>query len=153
MTLQEGDKAPEFSLPDHTGQHVSLSEMRGSKIVLYFYPKDDTSGCTKEACGIRDEFPAFEARGAIVLGVSPDSSASHEKFRRNYELPFTLLADTAHEVAEAYGVWVKKQMYGREYMGVARTTFVIDEQGNVERVFRKVSPAEHAQELIAALDR
>ncbi len=152
MTLQESDKAPEFSLPDHNGQILSLSEMRGSKIVLYFYPKDDTSGCTKEACGIRDEFPAFEARGAIVLGVSPDSSASHEKFRRKYDLPFTLLADTAHEVAEAYGVWVKKQMYGREYMGVARTTFVIDEQGNVERVFRKVSPAKHAQELLAALD-
>ncbi len=152
MTLQEGDKAPEFSLPDHNGQNVSLSEMRGSKIVLYFYPKDDTSGCTKEACGIRDEFPSFQAKGAVVLGVSPDSAASHEKFRRKHDLPFILLVDTKHEVAEAYGVWVKKQMYGREYMGVARTTFVIDEQGNIECVFRKVSPAEHAQELLAALD-
>ena len=151
MTLQQGDPAPDFTLPDQNGDGVSLSHFRGRKVVLYFYPKDDTSGCTAEACGIRDEFPAFEGVGAVVLGVSPDSSESHRKFREKYNLPFTLLADTEHEVAETYGVWVLKQAYGREFMGVQRSTFLIDEEGRIEQVFHKVKPAEHAQELLLAL--
>lgn len=152
MILQSGEKAPEFTLPDHNGEMVSLADLRGRKVVLYFYPKDDTPGCTAEACGIRDVFPKFEARDAVVLGVSPDSAESHWKFRMKYELPFTLLADTDHKVAEAYGVWDLKKMYGREYMGVSRTTFLIDEEGRIERVFEKVNPAKHPHELLSALE-
>ena len=151
MRLEPGDKAPDFTLPDQDGKPVSLRDLAGQRVVVYFYPKDDTAGCTAEACGIRDEFPAFEGVGAVVLGVSPDSPESHRKFREKYGLPFTLLADTRHEVAETFGVWVLKQAYGREYMGVERTTFLIDEEGRIERVFRKVKPAEHAQELLLAL--
>ncbi len=150
MSLQVGDQAPEFALENQDGEWVSLAALRGRKVVLYFYPKDDTPGCTAEACGIRDQFPRFEARDAFVLGVSPDSARSHRKFREKYDLPFTLLADTEHEVAEAYGVWVPKKMYGREYMGVNRSTFMINEEGRIERIFEKVSPAEHPDELLAA---
>ena len=151
MTLQQGTQAPEFHLPDQDGKTVSLGDLRGRKVVLYFYPKDDTPGCTAEACGIRDQFPRFEARDAVVLGVSPDDAESHRRFREKYGLPFTLLADTEHRVADAYGVWGTRKLYGREYEGVSRTTFLIDEEGRVERVYDKVSPAEHAQELLEAL--
>ena len=151
MTLQIGDRAPDFTLPNEDGEPISLSDLGGRKVVLYFYPKDDTPGCTTEACSIRDEFPQFEAKGAIVLGVSPDSSGSHTRFRSKYNLPFSLLADTDHKVAEAYGVWVKKLRAGKEYEGIARTTFLIGEGGRIERIFRDVKPAEHTQELLEAL--
>ncbi|MDQ3856330.1 MAG: thioredoxin-dependent thiol peroxidase [Chloroflexota bacterium] len=143
--------APEFSLPNERGETVSLSDLRGRKVVLYFYPKDDTAGCTAEACGIRDQFPRFEARDAVVLGVSPDDSDSHSRFRAKYNLPFSQLADTDHHVAEAYGAWGTKKSFGKEHTGVLRTTFLIDEEGRIERVFEQVSPAEHAHELLEAL--
>lgn len=151
MSLQTGTEAPEFTLPNENGDNVSLSDLRGRKVVLYFYPKDDTPGCTTEACGIRDQFPSFEAKGAVVLGVSADDSASHRAFKEKYNLPFTLLADTEHKVSEAYGVWGTRKMYGKEYIGIKRTTYLIGEQGNIERVFEKVSPADHPQELLDAL--
>jgi thioredoxin-dependent peroxiredoxin len=146
-----GDHAPDFSLSDHDGRTVSLSDFRGRNVVLYFYPKDDTSGCTTQACGIRDNIAAFDATGAVVLGVSPDSVRSHVKFREKYELNFPLLADPDHEVAEAYGVWQEKSMYGRTYMGVARTTFVIDGDGVISAVLPKVRPATHAGEVLEIL--
>ena len=130
---------------------MSLDDFRGSPVVLYFYPKDDTPGCTTQACGIRDEWGAFEERGAVVLGVSPDSETSHVKFKRKYGLPFTLLADEDHAVSEAYGVWVEKSMAGRTYMGVERSTFVIDAEGDVAKVMRKVKPDTHADDVLAAL--
>jgi peroxiredoxin Q/BCP len=146
-----GEPAPDFTLPDQDDVPVRLSDLRGSRVVLYFYPKDDTSGCTTQACDLRDHIAEFDARGARVLGVSPDSAASHRKFRGKYELPFTLLADTGHEVAERYGVWKEKTMYGRTYMGIERTTFVIDEDGRIERVLERVKPAAHAGDLLAQL--
>jgi len=149
--VSEGNVAPDFTLPDENGNQVSLSQFRGRKVILYFYPKDDTPGCTTEACGIRDSFPNFEASGAVVLGVSPDSVESHKKFKEKYNLPFTLLADTDHKVAEMYGVWGTKKMYGREFTGVLRTTFLIDEEGKVQKVFKNVKPDLHAQELVEAL--
>jgi peroxiredoxin Q/BCP len=130
---------------------MTLSDLRGKTVLLYFYPKDNTSGCTTQACGIRDAWAEFEATGAVVLGVSPDGEASHAKFRSKYDLPFTLLADTDHAVAEAYGVWVEKSMYGKTYMGVERSTFVIGPDGVVQRVFRKVKPAEHADQVLEVL--
>ncbi len=149
--VNEGNVAPDFTLPDENGNQVTLSQFRGRKVILYFYPKDDTPGCTTEACGIRDSFPNFEASGAVVLGVSPDSVESHKKFKEKYNLPFTLLADTDHRVAEMYGVWGTKKMYGREFTGVLRTTFLIDEEGKVQKVFKNVKPDVHAQELVEAL--
>lgn len=152
--LAEGDAAPPFSLPADDGSTVSLAALGGTPVVLYFYPKDDTSGCTTEACEFRDAFPRFAKSGARVLGVSPDSVASHVKFKKKYELPFTLLADADHAVAQAYGVWKRKSMYGRSYMGIERTTFVIDERGRIARIFHKVKPAGHAEavrEAVAAL--
>jgi len=149
--VSEGNVAPDFTLPDENGNQVSLSQFRGRKVILYFYPKDDTPGCTTEACGIRDSFPNFEASGAVVLGVSPDSVESHKKFKEKYNLPFTLLADTDHKVAEMYGVWGTKKMYGREFTGVLRTTFLIDEECKVQKVFKNVKPDVHAQELVEAL--
>lgn len=151
MTPQVGDRAPDFRLPDQDENEVSLSELRGRRVVLYFYPKDDTSGCTAEACGIRDQFPRFQTADAVVLGVSPDSPRSHRRFRDKYNLPFTLLSDVDHDVAELYGVWVQKSMYGREYMGVARTTFIIGPDGAIEKVFGKVKPESHSDELLSAL--
>jgi peroxiredoxin Q/BCP len=148
---QAGQRAPEFALENQDGETVSLSDLRGRKVILYFYPKDDTAGCTAEACGIRDAFPRFEARDAVVLGVSPDDVRSHKKFQQKYALPFTLLADPDHAVAEKYGVWGEKTMYGRTYWGVNRVTFLIDEDGRVERVYEKVTPREHAEELLQAL--
>jgi thioredoxin-dependent peroxiredoxin len=149
--VDEGHPAPEFTLSTDAGDSVSLADLRGQTVVLYFYPKDNTSGCTTQACGIRDAWAEFEATGAVVLGVSPDGEASHAKFRSKYDLPFTLLADTDHAVAEAYGVWVEKSMYGKTYMGVERSTFVIGPDGVVQRVFRKVKPAEHADQVLEVL--
>jgi peroxiredoxin Q/BCP len=130
---------------------VRLSELRGKPVVLYFYPKDNTAGCTKQACGIRDAWSEFERAGAVVLGVSPDSVASHQRFRAGHDLPFTLLADPEHEVAELYGVWAEKTRYGRTYMGIVRSTFVICADGKIEKVMRNVKPATHADDVLAVL--
>lgn len=143
--------APDFAATTDAGERLTLASLRGRPVVLYFYPKDDTSGCTAEACEFRDLFPRFDAADAVVLGVSPDSVASHVKFKQKYGLPFTLLADTDHAVAEAYGVWVEKRMYGRTYMGVERTTVLIGRDGQVARVFAKVKPAGHAETVAAAV--
>ena len=149
--LKEGAKAPAFSLPSDDGGTVALKDLKGKKVVLYFYPKDDTSGCTTEACEFRDSWAAVKRKGAVVLGVSPDGVKSHGKFRQKYDLPFPLLADEDHAVAEAYGAWGEKSMYGRKYFGILRTTFIIDETGRVARVFEKVKPKGHAAEVLAAL--
>ncbi len=141
--------APEFSLASDGGDTVRLADLRGRRVVLFFYPKDDTSGCTKEACGFRDALPEFDEQDAVVLGVSPDDIGSHEKFRDKYDLNFPLLADTDHSVAEAYGAWGKKKLYGREYEGVLRSTFLIDADGRIEKVYRKVKPDGHADEILA----
>lgn len=149
--LKERDVAPGFELPADDGSTVRLSDLRGRKVVLYFYPTDDTPGCTTQACDVRDRFDEFEARGAVVLGVSPDPVRSHRKFREKYGLPFRLLADTDHAVADAYGVWKEKSMFGRKFWGNERTTFVIDEEGRIERTLRKVRPGEHAEQVLDAL--
>jgi thioredoxin-dependent peroxiredoxin len=149
--LEEGDLAPPFTLVGDLGETVSLSALRGKTVVLYFYPKDDTSGCTTQACGIRDAWGDFQGTGAAVFGISPDGEASHAKFKAKLALPFTLLADPDHATAEAYGVWVEKSMYGRKYMGVERSTFVIDAEGTIRKIMRKVKPATHASELLASL--
>ncbi|HZD86597.1 MAG TPA: thioredoxin-dependent thiol peroxidase [Gaiellaceae bacterium] len=149
--VSEGEPAPEFTLESDAGERVSLSDFRGSPIVLYFYPKDDTPGCTTQACGIRDAYGEFASAGAVVLGVSPDSVARHVKFREKYGLPFTLLADIEHEVAERFGVWGEKKYMGRTYMGIDRSTFVIAADGTVAKVMRGVKPATHADEVLAAL--
>jgi thioredoxin-dependent peroxiredoxin len=149
--VREGDQAPDFTLRSDAGEAVTLSSLRGRPVVLYFYPKDDTPGCTTQACGIRDAWGEFERAGAVVLGVSPDDERSHEKFRSKYDLPFTLLADTDHAVAEEYGVWGEKSYMGRNYFGVRRSTFVIAENGKVKKIFEKVKPATHADDVLAAL--
>ena len=149
--INEGDQAPDFTLQSDAGTDVTLSSLRGRPVVLYFYPKDDTPGCTKQACGIRDVYGEFERAGAVVLGVSPDDERSHVKFKQKYDLPFTLLADTDHSVAEQYGVWGEKSFAGRKYMGVSRSTFVIGEDGNVKKVLRDVKPVTHADDVLAAL--
>ena len=149
--LEEGKSAPDFALTSDSGEEVKLSDLRGKPVVVYFYPRDDTPGCTTQACGIRDSWGAFEERGAVVLGISPDSESSHVKFKEKYGLPFTLLADPGHEVAEQYGVWVEKQNYGKTYWGIERSTFVIDADGNVAKVMRKVKPDTHADDVLAAL--
>jgi peroxiredoxin Q/BCP len=149
--VEEGKPAPDFELQSDAGETVRLSDLRGKPVVLYFYPRDDTPGCTKQACGIRDDWSAFEERGAVVLGVSPDDERSHAKFRQKYDLPFTLLADPDHKLTEQYGFWVEKTMAGKRYMGVERSTVVIDENGTVAKVFRRVKPAEHAQQVLTAL--
>ncbi len=149
---KEGTAAPQFSTTDAEGATVRLKELRGHKVVLYFYPKDDTPGCTKEACSFRDAFSEFKKRGIKVLGVSPDSEKSHQKFVAKYDLPFTLLADKDHTIADAYGVYGQKKFMGRTYMGVIRTTFLIDEKGKIKKVFEKVKPAEHAQEVLDAFE-
>jgi peroxiredoxin Q/BCP len=148
--LKEGTTAPAFKTTDANGETVSLKDLRGQKVVLYFYPKDDTPGCTKEACSFRDEFATFKKRGITVLGVSPDNEKSHKKFETKYKLPFTLLADTDHAIAESYGVWGEKKFMGRTYMGVQRTTFLIDEKGKIKKVFEKVKPEDHASEVLEA---
>jgi thioredoxin-dependent peroxiredoxin len=149
--VEESSPAPDFTLKNDSGEPVTLSSFRGREVILYFYPKDDTPGCTAQACGIRDAWGEFEKAGAVVLGVSPDGETSHAKFKEKYDLPFTLLADTDHEVADAYGVWGEKSMYGKTYMGVDRSTFVIDADGNVARIFRKVKPDQHADQVLEAL--
>lgn len=149
--LEEGTMAPDFALQADGGGEVSLSDYRGKKVVLYFYPKDNTSGCTKEACGFRDDYSDILAAGAAVLGVSPDSIKSHDGFKAKYSLPFALLSDPDHSVAEMYGAWGEKKMYGKTYEGILRSTFLIDEEGRIFKVFPKVKPAEHSQEVLEAL--
>jgi thioredoxin-dependent peroxiredoxin len=150
--LKEGDKAPGFSTRDADGKIVKLADFRGENVVLYFYPKDDTPGCTKEACSFRDSFSELKRRAIKVLGVSPDSEASHKKFAAKYELPFTLLSDTDHAVADAYGTYGQKKFMGRTYMGINRTTFLIDKNGKIKKIFAKVKPEAHAEEVIASFD-
>jgi len=147
-----GQKAPDFTLLDDAGQKVKLSDLKGKKIVLYFYPKDDTPGCTKEACAFRDGIDEIRDRGALVLGVSVDSVESHKKFKNKHELNFPLLADTDKKVVEAYGVWKEKSMYGKTYMGIERTTFIIDKQGKISHIFPKVKVEEHYDEVLDALE-
>lgn len=146
-----GDAAPEFELLDHDGGTVRLSDQRGRKVILYFYPKDDTPGCTIQACGLRDRAAEIDARDAVVFGVSPDAVTSHQRFREKYDLPFTLLADTDHYVAEAYGVWKQKKMFGNDYWGNERTTFVIDEDGRIAQVFERVKPNAHVDQVLSAI--
>ena len=148
--LKEGTMAPDFTLKDANGEAVRLKDLRGQKVVLYFYPKDDTPGCTKEACSFRDAFAEYKKRNIKVLGVSLDSEASHKKFAAKYKLPFTLLADPDHAIADAYGVYGQKKFMGRTYLGVKRMTFLIDEKGKVKKVFEKVKPEEHAHEVLDA---
>ena len=150
--LKEGAAAPAFTTKDAEGDIVRLKDFRGQKVVLYFYPKDDTPGCTKEACSFRDAFSKFKKRGIQVFGVSPDSEASHKKFAAKYKLPFTLLADTDNAISDTYGVYGQKKFMGRTYMGVNRTTFLIDEKGKIKKVFEKVKPEEHASEVLEAFD-
>src|SRR4051794_23413577 len=149
--IEEGKPAPNFELQSNNGETVSLTDLRGKPVVLYFYPKYDTPGCTTQACGIRDVYGEFERAGAVVLGVSPDEAESHVKFKSKYGLPFTLLADPDHAVAEQYGVWAEKKNYGKTYMGIVRSTFVIDADGKLKKVMRNVKPATHADDVLAAL--
>lgn len=150
--LKVGDKAPTgITVENQDGVKISLKDFRGNRVVVYFYPKDDTPGCTKEACGIRDVWVKFKKSGIKVLGVSPDKPASHQKFIAKYGLPFDLLADVDHKLAEAFGAWGEKKLYGRTYMGIIRSTFVVDENGKVSHVFPKVKPAEHAEEILSVL--
>jgi peroxiredoxin Q/BCP len=149
--IEPGTQAPDFALPDQDGREVKLSDFRGQRVVLYFYPKADTPGCTKQACGVRDHASDYAAASAAVLGISPDMVAKVKKFHDKYGLDFTLLADEDHSVAEQYGVWVQKSMYGRTYLGNERTTFVLDEGGRVLEVLRKVKPAEHDELVLKAL--
>ena len=148
--IKEGTNAPAFKTTDANGETVNLKDFRGKRVVLYFYPKDDTPGCTKEACSFRDAFSKFKKQGITILGVSPDSEKSHQKFATKYKLPFTLLADTDHSIADAYGVYGEKKFMGRTYMGIHRTTFLIDEKGKIKRVFEKVKPEDHADEVLGA---
>ncbi|HEY1795120.1 MAG TPA: thioredoxin-dependent thiol peroxidase [Stellaceae bacterium] len=150
MTLNVGDKAPDFTMPTDGGGSVSLSALKGKPVVLYFYPKDDTTGCTAEACGFRDSLPDYSATGAAVIGVSKDSVASHDRFKKKYELPFTLGADTTGEVCEKYGTWVEKSMYGRKYMGIERATFLIDKDGVIRGIWHKVKVNGHVADVLKA---
>ena len=149
--VEEGKPAPDFELTSDAGDRVKLSDYRGKPVVLYFYPKDDTPGCTTQACGIRDNYSAFGDRGAVVLGVSPDEETSHVKFKEKYGLPFTLLADPDHAVAEDYGVWVERNAYGKTFMGIERSTFLIDSDGIVAKDMRNVKPDTHADDVLASL--
>ncbi len=150
MSVETGAKAPDFTLPTDGSGSVTLSKLAGHNVVLYFYPKDDTSGCTAEACGFRNSFPDYRGADAVVIGVSKDSVASHDKFKKKHALPFTLAADTQGEVCEKYGVWVEKSMYGRKYMGIERATFLIDKAGTVRGVWRKVRVPGHVAEVLQA---
>ncbi|MFN0105462.1 MAG: thioredoxin-dependent thiol peroxidase [Bryobacteraceae bacterium] len=151
MALKEGGKAPELNLTDEAGNPFKLSSLKGKTVVLYFYPKADTPGCTTESCEFRDHTAAFAAKEAVIIGISPDTEKAQTKFKKKFALPFTLLADADHAGAEAYGVWQEKSMYGKTYMGVARTTFVIGADGKIKKIFEKVKPAGHAEEVLAAL--
>jgi len=152
MPIPAGQPAPDFTLFDESGTPRKLSDYRGSPVILYFYPKDDTTGCTKEACGFRDDYGAYDKAGVVILGVSPDSPESHTKFKNKYDLPFTLLADTERKVCNLYGVWGKKTSYGRQYDGVFRTTFLIDPRGEILKVFENVKPANHSVEILESLN-
>jgi thioredoxin-dependent peroxiredoxin len=149
--VEEGAPAPDFELKSDAGETVTLSALRGKPVVLYFYPRDDTPGCTTEACEFRDAYDRFRDQGVEILGVSPDTEASHRKFKTKYELPFTLLADPSHEAAEAYGVWKEKKRYGRTYEGVDRSTFIIDAEGKVAKAMRGIKPAGHAAQVLETL--
>ena len=149
--LEVGTKAPDFTLPDQNGNMHSLSEYRGKKVILYFYPKDNTPGCTKQACGFAERFPQFTEKGAVVLGISKDSVASHKKFEEKYGLPFTLLADPELVVIQAYDVWQEKKNYGKTYMGVVRTTYLIDENGKIVKAFDKVKAADNPEQMLGEL--
>lgn len=151
MALKVGDKAPSFKLKNQEGETISLADLKGKAIVLYFYPKDDTSGCTKESCNFRDEFPKFGKLNAEIIGVSADSVESHKKFASKYSLPFNLLSDEKREMIEKYGVWKEKSMYGRKYMGIERTTFIINPDGKITNIFPKVKVEDHNQEVMEAL--
>jgi peroxiredoxin Q/BCP len=151
MALKVGNKAPSFKLKNQDGKTISLSDFKGKPVVLYFYPKDDTSGCTKEACNFRDEFPKFGKMKAEIIGVSADSVESHKKFAQKYKLPFNLLSDEKKEVLEKYGVWQEKSMYGKKYMGIVRSTFIIDGAGKISNIFPKVKVDNHNQEVMEAL--
>jgi len=151
--LSAGDSAPDFELPDQDGREVKLSNFRGTPVVVYFYPKADTPGCTTQACGVRDHHGDYSALGTTVLGISPDPVAKVKKFQQKYDLDFPLLADADHAVADAYGVWVQKSMYGRTYFGNERTTFIIDPDGRVAQVLRKVKPGEHDEQVLEALQK
>ena len=150
--LSVGQPAPDFTAVTDTGETVKLSDYRGKRVVLYFYPKDDTSGCTTQACGFRDNYPVIEEKNAVVLGVSPDGVQSHQKFKTKYELPFTLLVDEDHAIAEAYGVWGEKSMYGKTYMGIVRSHFIIDEEGKIADTQYKVSPTDSVARAVDALN-
>jgi peroxiredoxin Q/BCP len=151
MLIQENSVAPDFSLADETGTLHKLSDFRGKPVILYFYPADDTPGCTTEACNFRDDYSAYQKAGVVILGVSPDSSSSHAKFKTKYHLPFTLLADEAHQVCQLYGVWGIKNSYGRQHEGVFRTSYLISPDGRIKKVFENVKPADHSVEVLAAL--
>lgn len=153
ITLKEGDKAPTFTAPDQNGNKVSLADFKGKKLVLYFYPEDDTPTCTIQACNLRDNYALLKQNGFEVVGVSPDEVGKHKKFEAKFELPFTLLADTTHKILEKYGVWGEKQMFGHKYMGVYRTTFVIDEKGVIRKIFLRPKNKAHAEEIIASLKK
>ena len=150
MPLAEGDKAPDFTVPTDGGGMVSLAGLKGGQVVLYFYPKDDTPGCTKEACAFRDALPDFSAADARIVGVSKDTAAKHDRFKAKYDLPFTLASDTDGSVCEAYGVWVQKKLYGREYMGIERATFLIGADGRVKKIWRNVKVPGHAEAVLEA---
>jgi peroxiredoxin Q/BCP len=150
--LNEGDIAPDFTTKDQNGKEVKLSDLRGRRVVLYFYPKDDTPGCTKQACSLRDSYDVFTEKDIKVLGVSNDGEASHQKFISKFNLPFDLLADTEKEIVNAYGVYGEKNMYGKKYMGINRTTFLIDEAGKIRKIFKKVNVDEHADEVLKAFE-
>jgi len=152
MVLEVGKKGPDFKLPDENGQTRRLSGYQGNYVLLYFYPKDDTPGCTTEACNFRDDYSLYENANVTILGVSPDSPESHAKFKNKYNLPFTLLADEEHRVCEMYGTWGPKKIFGKEYAGVHRTTFLIDPEGRIQEVYKKVSPAKHSSEVLAAIE-
>jgi len=151
MSVKPGDKAPDFTLPTDGNGKVSLSKLKGKKVILYFYPKDDTSGCTAEACGFRDNLPKFAKSDAVVIGISRDSVANHDKFKKKYDLPFALASDEDGKVCEAYGTWVEKSMYGRKYMGIERATFLIDARGEICNVWRKVKVPGHVEEVLAGV--
>jgi peroxiredoxin Q/BCP len=151
MPIQANIPAPEFTLPDETGTPRTLASFRGKPLILYFYPKDDTTGCTKEACNFRDDYSAYEQAGVTILGISPDSPESHTKFKVKYNLPFSLLADEGHQIADLYGVWGPKKFMGKSYDGIYRTTFLIDDQGQIVKVFENVRPAEHSAEILETL--
>lgn len=150
--IEEGRKAPDFTLQTHTGEKLKLSSLRGSTVILYFYPKDDTPGCTKEACGFRDQQVALQAHNTVVLGISPDSVESHVRFRDKYDLPFVLLADPEHVVAEKFGAWREKTLYGKKSMGIVRSTFVIDTEGRVAKLYKNVRADGHAEKVVAAVE-